>query len=66
MSIKKRVREILEVAHTGDWASRWFDWFLISLISINVILGSSFLEQIQRRREHETRICPHCGEEVHE
>ena len=30
------------------------------------ILGSSFLAQIQRRRQHETRICPHCGEEVHE
>ena len=29
------------------------------------ILGSSFLEQIQRR-QHETRICPHCGEEIHE
>ena len=30
------------------------------------ILGSSFLEQIQHRRQHETRICPHCGEEIHE
>ena len=37
MPIKNRVREILEVAHTGDRASRWFDRFLISLISINVI-----------------------------
>ena len=37
MPIKKRVREILEVANTGDRASRWFDWFLLSLISINVI-----------------------------
>ncbi len=30
------------------------------------ILGSSFLELIERRRRGETRTCPHCGEEVHE
>ena len=29
------------------------------------ILGSSFLEQIERRRSREPRICPHCGEEIH-
>ena len=29
------------------------------------ILGSGFLEQIQRRPPV-TRICPHCGEEIHE
>ena len=29
------------------------------------ILGSSFLEQIDRRRSRETRVCPHCGEDIH-
>ena len=29
------------------------------------ILGSSFLELVERRRSG-TRICPHCGEEIHE
>ena len=30
------------------------------------ILGASFLEQIERRRGPTIRICPHCGEEIHE
>ena len=29
------------------------------------ILGSSFLEQIDRRRSREPRNCPHCGKEIH-
>ena len=29
------------------------------------ILGSSFLEQIERRRSKAPRSCPHCGEEIH-
>ena len=29
------------------------------------ILGSSFLEQIERRRSKEPRSCPHCGKEIH-
>ena len=36
-TIKRRVREILDVAHPGDPASRWFDLFLVSLISLNVV-----------------------------
>jgi voltage-gated potassium channel len=44
---------------------------LIAIVGIGLfalpagILGSGFLEQIQRRPPV-TRICPHCGEEIHE
>ena len=72
--LQDRAYEILEVAHQGDWASRWFDRFLIGLISLNVlarilrrpcgILAASFLEQSELHRRDQVRTCPHCGEEI--
>jgi voltage-gated potassium channel len=44
---------------------------LIAILGIGLfalpagILGSSFLEQIERNRQPEVRTCPHCGEEIH-
>lgn len=35
--MKKRVYEILDVAQPGDAASRWFDYFMITLIGLNVL-----------------------------
>jgi voltage-gated potassium channel len=35
--IKKRIFEILEIASTGDLASRFFDIFIMTLISLNVV-----------------------------
>ena len=29
-----------------------------------VVLGSGFLDELQRRRRQESRLCPHCGEEL--
>ncbi len=37
MAVKRRIFEILEVAHVGDLASRWFDVFIIGLIALNVL-----------------------------
>ncbi len=45
---------------------------LIAILGIGIfalpagILGASFLEQIERHRGPTVRICPHCGEEIHE
>ena len=36
-AIKRRTNEVIEVAGPGDPASRWFDVFLISIISLNVL-----------------------------
>jgi voltage-gated potassium channel len=45
MQLKKRVYEILDVAKPGDWASKLFDIFMVSLIALNVV--SIILETVQ-------------------
>lgn len=37
MKIKTRIHEILEIAEDGDWVSRCFDLFIVSLIALNVV-----------------------------
>jgi voltage-gated potassium channel len=44
--MKKRIYEILEKAQKGDTASLIFDWFIMSLISLNVI--AVILATVQR------------------
>ncbi len=75
--LQDRAYEVLELAHQGDWASRWFDRFIIGLISLNVlvlicgffagpagILASSFSEQSELHRRDQFWTCPHCGDEI--
>ena len=43
---------------------------LIAILGIGMfalpagILGTGFLEELQQRRRQESRLCPHCGEEL--
>jgi voltage-gated potassium channel len=48
--MRKRVHEIIEVARHGDRASHYFDVFMITLITLNVLVVS--LETISGLHEH--------------